>query len=283
MGIFHGPYWKEREMNRPSWKRLAFVVVLAITLFAVADQANAGWWHHGGCCGGVYGPFPSYVAWDAGCCGGGYDWGWYRPWRNGGCCGGWYGGWYAGYGCCRPTYSCCGYDTVTGCCGETAYGSVGVQGTLQPTPAVPTPAKKPVIEAPAAPTATPEPGTAVPGTPTPANPPAPGIDTVPAVPNLGTPSTSVTPDNSGMLTVWVPYDAKVTINGMPTKSTGSRRTFISYDLKPGFTYKYEVKAEVVDKEKGQIVEDTKTVVLTAGASNALAFGFNRAPEEVAAK
>lgn len=265
-------------MNRPSWKRLAFVVIFAIALFTIAGQANAGWGHHG-CCGGVYGPFPSYVAWDAGCCGDSYGWGWYRPYRSWGCCGGWYGGWYAGYGCCRPSYSCCGYDTMTGCCGDTMYsGYVGAQGSMQPTPAVPTPAKKPVIEAPSAPTAIPEPGTAVPANPTPANPPAPGIDnTVPAVPNLGTPSTSVTPDNSGMLTIWVPYDAKVTINGMATKSTGSRRTFVSYDLKPGFSYKYDVKAEIV--RDGKIVEDTKTVVLTAGGNSALAFGFNMAPAE----
>jgi uncharacterized protein (TIGR03000 family) len=80
-----------------------------------------------------------------------------------------------------------------------------------------------------------------------------------------------------MLTIWVPYDAKVTINGMPTKSTGSRRTFVSYDLKEGFSYKYEVKAEIV--HEGKIVEDTKTVVLTAGGNSALAFGFNIAPAE----
>jgi uncharacterized protein (TIGR03000 family) len=80
-----------------------------------------------------------------------------------------------------------------------------------------------------------------------------------------------------MLTIWVPFDAKVTINGLPTKSTGSRRQFISYDLKEGFSYKYEVKAEVV--RDGKIVEDTKTVVLTAGANNSVAFGFNIAPSE----
>ena len=48
---------------------------------------------------------------------------------------------------------------------------------------------------------------------------------------------------SGLLTVWVPYDAKVTINGLLTKSTGSKRHFVSYGLRPGYTYKYEVKAE----------------------------------------
>jgi uncharacterized protein (TIGR03000 family) len=150
-----------------------------------------------------------------------------------------------------------------------------VQGSTiapaQPTPA--NPAKKPVIEAPnpAMPT---EPAT----TPTPPAP-EPGPAAPPSIP--GAPSTSVTPENSGILTVWVPYDAKVTINGMATKSTGSRRQFVSYDLKDGLSYKYEVKAEVV--RDGKIVEDTKTVVLNAGSSNSVAFGFNIAPaEEVAA-
>ena len=87
----------------------------------------------------------------------------------------------------------------------------------------------------------------------------------------------MTPENSGILTVWVPYDAKVTINGMATKSTGSRRQFVSYDLKEGFSYKYEVKAEVV--RDGKIVEDNKSVILTAGSNTAVAFGFNIIPTE----
>jgi uncharacterized protein (TIGR03000 family) len=259
-------------MNRPSWKSLVFGVVVVIALFVVIDQASA--WCGG--CGGVYGPFPAYTAWD-GCCGDayvGYWRGYARPYRHLGCCSRWYGGWYAGYGCCYPTYSC---GVVTSCCGNSVYGTSTITlqdgtgtlnlqgGTLQPTPAVPTPAKKPVIEAPNAPTATPDMGT-----PTPADPPAPGTDTTPAIPNLGTPSTSVTPENTGILTVCVPFDAKVTINGMPTKSTGSRRQFVSYDLKEGFSYKYEVKAEVV--RDGKIVEDTKSVVLTAGSTNTLPFG-----------
>jgi uncharacterized protein (TIGR03000 family) len=161
----------------------------------------------------------------------------------------WYGGYgYPAYSCCYPTY------TVSSCCGGTYMGDTNVPGTAplgQPTPAIPTPAQKPVIQGPNAPTES----------------------TSPA-PEAGT---SVTPDNSGMLTIWVPFDAKVTINGLPTKSTGSRRQFISYDLKEGFSYKYEVKAEVV--RDGKIVEDTKTVVLTAGANNSVAFGFNIAPSE----
>ena len=55
-------------------------------------------------------------------------------------------------------------------------------------------------------------------------------------------TSAISTENSGVLTVWVPYDAKVTVNGRLTKSTGSRRQFISYGLKPGLSYKYVVKA-----------------------------------------
>jgi uncharacterized protein (TIGR03000 family) len=107
-------------------------------------------------------------------------------------------------------------------------------------------------------------------------PPPPGpTETTPAPAPTKTSSQSA--ENSGVLTVWVPYDAKVTVNGRETKSTGSRRQFISYGLKPGLSYKYVVKAEVV--RDGQIVEDTRTVALTAGQITAVAFGFNVMPSE----
>ena len=78
------------------------------------------------------------------------------------------------------------------------------------------------------------------------------------------------------MTVWVPYDAKVTVNGQPTVSTGSRRPFISYGLQPGLTYSYVVRAEVV--RNGQTQQETQTVTLTAGQINAVAFGFNGTPQ-----
>ena len=87
-------------------------------------------------------------------------------------------------------------------------------------------------------------------------------------------STSIEPTagDSGILTVWVPNEAKVTINGLLTKSTGSKRHFVSYGLRPGYTYKYEVKAEVV--REGKIVTEEQTVSLTAGEHGGVAFGFN---------
>jgi uncharacterized protein (TIGR03000 family) len=80
-----------------------------------------------------------------------------------------------------------------------------------------------------------------------------------------------------VLTVWVPFDAKVTVNGRETTSTGSRRQFISYGLKAGFSYKYVVRAEVV--RNGQPQTDTREITLAAGQITAVAFGFNAAPSQ----
>ena len=67
--------------------------------------------------------------------------------------------------------------------------------------------------------------------------------------------------------------------GWQTKSTGSRRQFVSFGLKPGLSYKYVVKAQVV--RNGQTQEDTRTVTLTAGQVTAVAFGFNVTAQQVA--
>ncbi len=101
----------------------------------------------------------------------------------------------------------------------------------------------------------------------------------PAPPAPAEPSAGTSAAESGFLTIWVPYDAKVTVNGLETKSAGSRRQFVSFGLKPGFSYKYDVKATVV--RDGQTVEDTRTIVLTAGEITAVAFGFNIPSQQVA--
>ena len=118
--------------------------------------------------------------------------------------------------------------------------------------------------------------TSTPMTPTPATKPA--TSTPSAVPP---PTTSLnTLDNSGLMTIWVPAEAKVTINGLATRSTGSRRQYVSFGLKPGFSYKYVVHAEIV--RDGKLVDEDKTVTMTAGQQTGVAFGFNANPEAVAA-
>lgn len=102
-----------------------------------------------------------------------------------------------------------------------------------------------------------------------------------SAPSNGTPTTAPpkqtsteinTRENSGLLTIWVPAKAKVFINGMETKTTGSRRRYVSHDLQPGLTYKYVIRAEIV--RDGKIAEESKTVNLTAGSTEGVAFGFN---------
>jgi len=122
------------------------------------------------------------------------------------------------------------------------------------------------------PVTTPEPGTMPPPvtTPEPGTMPPPAI--TPEPPVLPDASAVPTRENSGLLTIYVPYDAKVTINDLLTHSKGSRRRYVSYGLQPGFSYKYEVRAEIV--RDGRRVEEKRTVVLAAGDHQTVAFGFN---------
>jgi uncharacterized protein (TIGR03000 family) len=83
------------------------------------------------------------------------------------------------------------------------------------------------------------------------------------------------PAGTAILAVSVPADARVIVNGLVTKSTGQRRQFISTGLKPGMTYKYEVEVRVA--RDGQVLEDTRTVYLTSGAREALAFSPGAKP------
>ena len=280
-------------MSGASLKKMLVTGVVIFGLGFCAAQAHAGWWWgaapscYGGCGGG----------WGCGCasayvpCGGCYS-GWYGCGCRHRACSGCGCGWSCG---CDPCWSsCCGTSVaswgspvVSGCgCGGTmlAPAVAPVTGPLMPTPAsTPTPAAEPAKQQSAAPAA-------------PAVPPAATAPVMPAeksaTPPLGIPgaapsalpnpgglnirpdgtSTEPTTGDSGILTVWVPNEAKVTINGMLTKSTGSKRHFVSYGLRPGYTYKYVVKAEVV--REGKVVKDEQTISLTAGEQGGVAFGFN---------
>ena len=127
------------------------------------------------------------------------------------------------------------------------------------------PTAAPAIPGPTAPTPTPPEGGIVP----------------PLTPPTDSTSIACTSDDSAVLTVWVPYEAKVTINGLLTKSTGSKRHFVSYGLRPGYTYKYEVKAEIV--REGKIVTEKHTISLTAGDRRAWLSASIFPSSEVAAR
>lgn len=72
-----------------------------------------------------------------------------------------------------------------------------------------------------------------------------------------------------ILTVSVPSDAKVFVNGNATSSTGSRRQYVSRGLADGFDYTYEVRVEAV--RDGKKVQQSKTVQVRSGGTADLAF------------
>ena len=246
-------------------KVLALVVLVAV-LLTVPGQTQAGW--HGGCGGCGWGCCDSW-----GLCGcGGWGSTWAYGWGGG--CGGWCGYHGLGWGGCGCHHGCgyCGFGCpvvvasvpccdMCGCgfgCGGCGCGSVGVVsggcgcggGS--------------VIEgAPMAPMASP-------ATPTPA--PAGAVPVVPG-------HTLNSAHDSGTITIWVPEDAKVYVNGYLTKSTGNRRQFVSYGLKDGFNYKYEVRATVT--REGKTLEETHSVALTAGSKSTVAFKFDSKDMNVA--
>ena len=65
------------------------------------------------------------------------------------------------------------------------------------------------------------------------------------------------------LTIEVPTDAKLYVDGQLTKGEGTTRNFHTPDLSAGQTFYYELKAEVV--VGGKTVTEIKTVLVSAGA------------------
>jgi uncharacterized protein (TIGR03000 family) len=259
-------------MNKIMFRRMLTVGALVAALMTVSATAQAGWRTWGDCCG--YGA-PA-LGWT------GYNYGYYAGWGGAGCCD--YGVYRPAYvpaytscysgcydSCYAPVYRGClsrlsyrwnahhyGYYWgvrrpfwgVAACCptcgdtgGDCGCGEVSGGGVQYGEPSI-------------VPDATPQ-------NPTPAVPPAPGQD-------LPTPEkqTSLTVD-SALLTVNLPRDAKVLVNGIPTRSTGDMRRYVSRNLNPGFNYTYEVTAEAM--VNGKPVTQTKTVHLRAGDQVQLAF------------
>lgn len=91
-------------------------------------------------------------------------------------------------------------------------------------------------------------------------------------------SASVESD-SALLTVSVPEDALVFVNGFQTKAVGLVRSFKSSGLKPGFVYNYEV--EVTYQVDGAERTETKSIKLRSGTSQTLIFAAGNQPAEQA--
>jgi uncharacterized protein (TIGR03000 family) len=104
---------------------------------------------------------------------------------------------------------------------------------------------------------------------TPPSPPAPG-SAAPA-PMSGAMYRSLDGSQTALLSVSVPAEAKIFINGTATTSTGSERQYVSRGLTGGNRYDYEVRAEIT--RDGQTVTETKNITLTAGQQVNVSFSF----------
>jgi uncharacterized protein (TIGR03000 family) len=192
-----------------------------------------GGWGHGGLFGGWRHRHHHHVGWHGG----------HGSYGSGGSHGGYgsYGGSYGSYGGSSGGYG--GYDSVGYVSSGAVYGG-GAYG------------------APVQPSTQPPPQNGV----NPPPPPANGAAPLPG-PNE---STGVSRD-SVLLNVQVPADARVFVNELATRSTGSQRRYMSRGLQAGREYTYTVRAEVV--RDGQTLSEVKSIQLRAGERSNLAFGF----------
>src|SRR5262245_7116538 len=206
-----------------------YSVVLATMLTAGGTAPD---WHGcGGCrcwCSGCFGNAFSGCR----CCGGCWGCSGCRGcfgcsggcWGCSGCLGGGYGGvgGYGGYGS-----ACFGCSGCAGCacygCGAGCWGYAGGGAVVQPAPG--------------------------PGAPAPSPRPQP----------IDKKRTEAAP---ARITVHVPADAKVTVDGVECPLTSGARTFDTPKLQPGQQFYYTVQAEVV--RDGKTRTETKRVIFEAG-------------------
>ena len=77
------------------------------------------------------------------------------------------------------------------------------------------------------------------------------------------------------IVVNVPADAKVTIDGTPTKSTSAVRVFATPELAPGAVYYYTVTAEVV--REGKTLTASEKIAVEAGVNSVISLSPTQAP------
>ncbi|PQO42783.1 hypothetical protein C5Y97_01110 [Blastopirellula marina] len=78
--------------------------------------------------------------------------------------------------------------------------------------------------------------------------------------------------NDAVINVNVPADAKIYVNDKVTSSTGNVRRFVSRDLEPGYTFEYEIRAEM--RVDGRMVSEVKTVKLNSGETKNVEFNLD---------
>ena len=107
---------------------------------------------------------------------------------------------------------------------------------------------------------------------------APGASSIAQTANKPASSLSIQP-NEVHLTVNLPETAKVFVNGNPTTTTGSKRHFVSRDLKPNDAYRFEVKAVMTNEDGSEVVQN-KTVVVESGNGEELNFEMLKAADPI---
>jgi uncharacterized protein (TIGR03000 family) len=249
-------------------KALVTLVATFVTALSTVGDANAGWffgrgssgssggWGSSGGSSGGWGSSGggSSGSWgSSGGWGGRHSWGWRR---GHGSSGSW-GGWGSSGGSSGGGYA---YHSSGGWSGGSSGGSsggwYGGVESYRPMPGAPVESGRPMTEG------------ETPANPAPPPAPAPGVEgTTPGQPTSA----------STLLTVNVPADAKIYVNGKLTSTPGTQRQYISRDLSPGYRYTYRVRAEM--KKDGKTLAETKIVEIRAGEGKALSFDFNSAVAE----
>jgi len=74
---------------------------------------------------------------------------------------------------------------------------------------------------------------------------------------------------TALVTVYVPADAEVFLDGAPTTETGAERRFVTPPLTVGAKYSYSIRARW--QQDGQTVEQTRKVPVTGGANVSVDF------------
>jgi uncharacterized protein (TIGR03000 family) len=85
------------------------------------------------------------------------------------------------------------------------------------------------------------------------------------------------PGNQATITVHLPADANLTIDGQPTQSTSGTRTFLSPPLQQGKTYTYTLRAEV--NRDGRKMDVKKNIDVQAGRRTEVNLDFSGANRE----
>jgi uncharacterized protein (TIGR03000 family) len=232
--------------------------------YGSSGGSSGGWGSSGGSYGGRHHHarrYASYGSWGSSYGGGG--WG-----SSGGSSGGYSSGWgssggssggYAGGSSGGSVGGYSGYTTIDGGIysgstvvdggvingGTVIDSNMPVDGTYAPGGAAPGPVMAPPAGAPAV-------------------APAPGPDKGASL-------------NSAILNVRVPPEAKIFVNGLATSSTGTARRYVSNGLQSGYSYTYELRAELT--RDGKTVSETKVVKLKAGDASNLDFTLEGEQQE----